>query len=230
MSFWKRNRDLDDEIRTHLRMAAEDRMARGETQAEAARNVRREFGNELLIKQTARDMWTWTTLERFGQDLKYAFRQMRRTPGFTAVSILTLALGLGATTAMFSVVNGVLLRPLSFREPGRLYVVRTVPPADSKVAADTLVNGRHVHEWRTNCRSCESVSLLQSADLTMVGVGEPVRLPAFSVTSNFFQTLGVQPVLGRDFLKEEDAPGHWGEVILTDILWRTRFAGDPSVV
>jgi hypothetical protein len=211
-------------------MAAEDRIANGEKRADAEQNARREFGNELLIKEITRDMWGWTALERIAQDLKFAFRQMRRSPGFTAASVLTLALGLGATTAMFSIVNGVLLQPLKYREPSRLYLARTVPPARANLTRDYPVNARLFHEWRTQCRSCEQVSLIQFADLTLVGVGEPVRLPTLRISSNFFKTLGVQPSLGRDFLPEEELPGHGGQVILSDALWRSRFARDPSIV
>ena len=225
-----RDEDLDQEIRAHLSMAAQDRVGRGETPAEAAQNARRELGNELLIKEVTREMWGWTALERLGQDLKYALRQMKRSPGFSSIAVLTLALGLGSVTAVFSIVNGVLLEPLRFREPGRLYLARTVPPARAKLAGNFPVNARHYYQWRTYCHSCEDMSLVRFADLTMVGVGQPVRLPAFTVSFSFFRTLGIQPSLGRDFLPEEDSPGHFAEVILTDALWRDRFGSDPSVI
>src|SRR5262249_25147874 len=146
-------------------------------------------------------------------------RQATRSPGFTAIAIATLALGLGATTTMFSIVNGVLLRSLELREPERLYVAESIPPARAATTRRLPVNARHYHEWRTHCASCEEVALLQGMNLTLVGTGEPVQLPALSVSANFFRTIGVQPVLGRDFL-EREAQG-FGVVILTDKLWRT---------
>ena len=228
MKWGKRNDDLDEEIRAHLAMAARDRVERGESPADAAFNARREFGNEALVKEITREMWGWTAIQRFYQDVRYALRQMRRSPGFTAVAVLTLALGLGAATAMFSIVNGVLLRPLEYHDPGRLFVARTVLPPEARIAHDFPINARHFAEWRAHCRSCESVSLIQMADLTLVGAGEPVKLYALKTSWNFFQTLGVHPVLGRDFLPGEERG--LGQVILSDSLWRSRFRADPSIL
>jgi predicted permease len=226
---WRlRNQELDDELRAHLAMAVQDRISRGENPAEAARNARRELGNEALVKEITREMWGWTAVERFRQDVGYAFRQMHRNPGFTAVAILSLALGLGAATTMFSIVNGVLLEPLAFREPARLYVARTIPPPDAHLTGDFPVNARHFHEWREHCRSCETVALIQMDDLTLIGAGEPVKLPALHVSSNFFATLGIHPATGRDFLPEEESG--LGPVILSDALWRSRFAADPGIL
>ena len=227
MKWGRRNDELDEEIRAHLAMAAQDRMARGESAADAARNARRELGNETLIIEITREMWGWTAVERLRQDLRYAFRQMRRKPGFTAIAVLSLALGLGAATAMFSIVNGVLLQPLAFREPARLYVARTVPPPEAHLDRDLPVNARHFHEWREHCHACESVALVQMDDLTLVGAGDPVKLPALRISSNFFSTLGIQPALGRGFLPEEESSV--GPVILSDTLWRSRFGADAGI-
>ena len=120
------DRELEEEIRAHLAIAEQERRDRGETSREAEQNARRELGNELLIKETTRDMWGWTYLERLAHDMRYVSRQIRRSPVFTTTAVFTLALGLGGTTAMFSIVNGVLLRPLPFRDPGRLYLARTL--------------------------------------------------------------------------------------------------------
>ena len=225
-----KDRELEDEIQAHLAMAAKDRMERGESPAQAAANARREFGNEVLIREVTRGMWNWNWIEKLSQDLRYILRQMRRSPGFTIVAVLTLALGLGAATAMFSIVNGVLLEPLKYREPDRLFLARTAPAPRFKMAGDFPVNARHFYEWREKCQSCEEVSLVDFAGMTLTGAGQPQNLPTFTVSSNFFKTLGVQPVLGRDFLREEELPGHFGEVILTDELWRTRFSSDRSVI
>ena len=228
--FRRRNRDLDDEIRAHLDMAVQERVARGESPYEAAQSARREFGNELLIKEVTRDMWSWTAVERFIQDMKYTLRNLRRSLGFAAMAVLTLALGLGATTAMFSIVNGVLLQPMKYPDPGRLYMAQTIVAPRFHAVGPWPVNARHFHEWRKNGRSWEQIALVGRLSLTLRGSGEPERLAGFSVSSNFFRTLGVQPALGRDFLPEEELPGHFHVVILADSLWRTRFAADPSIV
>ena len=129
MSIWSRlfrtrkmDAELDEELRVHLSMAQRDRMDRGESEADAGVNARREFGNVLLVKETTRDMWGWTALENFARDLRHALRQLRKHPGFTAVAVGTLALGIGSTTAMFSMVKGVLLEPLQYRDPSRLFL------------------------------------------------------------------------------------------------------------
>src|SRR5205823_5833319 len=142
------------------------------------------------------------------QDLTYVFRQMRRSPGFTAVALITLALGLGATTAMFSLVNGVLLEPMKFPEPGRLYKAQTIVAPRFKADGPWPVNARHFHEWRTHGQAWEQIALIDGLDLTLTGSGEPQRLLGLAVSYNFFRTLGVQPAMGRDFLPGEELPGH----------------------
>ncbi|HEX3746994.1 MAG TPA: ABC transporter permease [Bryobacteraceae bacterium] len=228
MTWRRRNHDLDDEIRAHLSMAVQDRVSRGESPDDALRSARRELGNETLTKEITREMWGWAAVERFRQDLHYAFRQMRRSPGFSAMAILSLAIGLGAATAMFSIVNGVLLQPLAFRDPARLYVARTAPPPEAHLTRDFPINARHFSEWRAHCQACESVSLIQMDDLTLSGSGEPVKLPALRVSFHFFDSLGLRPAIGRDFLWAEESG--LGQVILSDSLWRARFAADPGIL
>jgi len=226
---WSRSREIDEELRAHFQMAIRDRIERGESPAEAERNVRREFGNELLIRETARDMWGWVILERWVRDLVYIVRQLRHFPGFAAIAVLTLGLGLAATTSMFSIVNSVLLDPLKYPDPGRLYAVINLPPPQAP-GRYWLLNSRHFHEWRAHCESCEDIALAEGVGFTLTGSGEPARFPGLRVSYNFFRTIGVQPVLGRDFRPEEELPGKFHEVILTDSVWRSAFNGDPGIL
>ncbi len=119
-----REQDLNDEIQAHLRMAVHDGVERGETFRQAAQSAQREFGNLLLIKEVTREMWGWTSIERLGQDLRYAGRLLRKSPGFTAVVVLSMALGIGANTAIFSLMDAVMLRSLPVRSPNELVVDR----------------------------------------------------------------------------------------------------------
>ncbi|HEY2859068.1 MAG TPA: ABC transporter permease [Terracidiphilus sp.] len=226
----RRDADIDEEIRAHLSMVEQDRVERGESREDAAFSAHREFGNPLLVKEATREVWGWAAAERSFQDLKYAFRQMRRSPGFTLAAVLTLALGLGATTAMFSIVNGVLLTPLKLPEPDRLYMAQTVVAPRFKANGPWPVNARHFHEWRAHGQSWEQIALLDGQGATLTGAGEPQRVLGLSVSYNFLKTLGMQPALGRDFRPEEELPGNSNVVILSESLWQSRFASAPSIV
>jgi putative ABC transport system permease protein len=235
MSIWNRifhrrrmDAELDEEIRSHLSMAQRDRMDRGESEPDASINARREFGNVLLVKETTRDMWGWTTIENVVRDLRHAWRQLKKHLGFTAVAVGTLALGIGSTTAMFSVVKGVLLEPMQYRDPSRLFLAYARFPLLSWQKGP--VNARHFHEWRTRCRSCESVALVDGLAFAIAGRGETRPVPGLRVSANLFRTLGVAPALGRDFLPEEELPGNSDVVLISDAFWLERFGRDPSAV
>src|SRR5215469_9721527 len=178
--FRKQEGDLDRELRNHLDLEAEERGDRD--------SARRALGNMTRIKEDVREAWGWSTVERIAQDLRYVLRQMRRTPGFTAVAILTLALGLGATTAMFSILDGVLLQPLNYREPSRLFLARTLPPPNSKLHDNFPNNSRQFEIWQRSCRLCDGLALFRFLDVTLVGAGEPVRLSGLSISRDFFRT------------------------------------------
>ncbi|MGP8243440.1 MAG: ABC transporter permease [Bryobacteraceae bacterium] len=163
-------------------------------------------------------------------DLSHAARSLLREPGFTAPAILMLGLGLGATSAVFSLVNGILLKPLPYAQPDRLVSIREVIPSLARLYPSLPVNARHFVEWRKSCPSLESMSVFQPGTLNLTGWGEPERLDAAIISANLFRVLGVRPAQGRDFRDDEEQEGKDTVAILTDGLWRRRFHADPSLV
>lgn len=218
----QREEDLEQEIQGHLEMAIRERVERGEDPAEAESAARRELGNVDLVKEVTRDVWGWRWLEHLGQDVRYGLRSMRRSPGFTAIAVVALALGIGANTAIFSVINAVLLRPLPYAEPDRLMVV--------------LHNGRYpvsppnFVDWREQNRSFDLMGAADYWTANLAGTDNPEHLYALKVTPEVLSMLGVQPMLGRLFLPEEEEPGKEGAVVLTHGLWQRRFGGDTNVL
>jgi len=163
-------------------------------------------------------------------DLRFALRMLRKNLGFSAIAIATLALGIGANTAVFSVVDSVILRPLAYREADRLFVIHEVVPKFSHIAPLIPVNAMHFLEWRKSMQSFNQLALISGVTFNLTGSGEPERIPAARVTPSLFPMLGVQAQLGRTFLEAEDQPGRDRVVLLSDELWRRRFAADPGVV
>jgi len=230
MRFWfstqKRNRDLEAEVRAHRAMAAGDRIARGEAPADAERNSRREFGNEALVQEITREMWGWGALGRVRQDLDYAARVLRKSPGFTTVAVLTLALGIGATTALYSAIEAVLLRPLPYAQPGGLvWIARPSPQMP-----DGLVLTPEFAAWRIEARAFSGLAAWNDQQFNLTRAGEPELLQAASVNADFLRVLGVQPILGRDFDPAEDRPGNTHFVLLGYDLWQRHFGGDPDCI
>jgi putative ABC transport system permease protein len=211
------DRELDEEIEAHLRALTERYVRRGMTEAEAAWAARRQFGNVTLLKEANREMRGIRFIDTFFQDARYGLKMLRRNPGFTFVALLTLALGIGATTAIFSVVNAVLLRPLPYRDPDRLVIV---PGAE----------GRDFLRWREQAKVFENMAAYDGDTAILTGSGEPERLEAKLVSADLFATLGVVPALGRAFTPEEDRVGGVQVVILSNGLWRRRFGSDPQVI
>src|SRR5215831_11884181 len=227
---WSRHKEIDEEVRAHLQMAVQDRIGRGESAEDAERNARREFGNELLIRETTRKMWGWTRLELVLRDVRFALRQLRRNPVFTAVAILSLGLGVGGNTAIFSIVKAMLLAPLPYPEGDRLVMVwEDVPrwdiPRNTPAPANFL-------DWRQQNHVLESMAAFMGGifgDVALTGVGEPEQIHGAQVSSNFFRVLRVRPVLGSDFQDNDDQTGARIAVI-SDSLWRRRFGASRNVL
>ena len=220
-------RELAEELESHIAMLADENVRRGMTRAEAERRARIKFGNIEVMKEGYRDQRSLPVLETTLQDLRYAVRVLRRNRGFTTVAILSLAIGIGANTAIFSLVNGVLLQPLPYRDPDRLFGARTTAPLGGGIFP---VNPAQARAWAAESPSLEGVAIFRPSRAQVAAGTEPVLLQGARVTHNFFSVLGVEPMLGRTFLPEEDAPGGDAVAILTEALWRARFNADPAWV
>jgi putative ABC transport system permease protein len=225
----RRDEELDDEIRTHLSMAIQDRIARGESRHDAERAARREFGNVAHVKELTRASWGGLWLERFGQDLRYGVRSLLHAPGFATVAVVTIALGIGTTTSMFTVVNGVLLRPLPFRDPERLVAVSYGPPRGPMQGGNRLADA-HFLQLKERPSPFAGVATFSNQPVTLTGAGDPVRLNAASVTTEFLDVLGVAPAIGHGFPRQPSEPGAGAAVIVGDGLWHSRFGADPRIV
>jgi len=218
------DRDLEDEMRFHLEMKAR---AGGGT-AEAGYAAQRHFGNTLLLRERSRDQWGWMWLDALLQDLRYAVRLLRRNPGFATVAVLTLALGTGATTAVFSVVNAVLLRPLPYPQSERLAQLWSTNANANRWGLWTAYP-RFV-DWRRESKSFEEMATARTWVISLGGGDHPESLFGVVTSSRLFQVLRVEPMLGRSFLPEEDQPGHDHVIILSYGLWQRRFGSDRTVV
>ncbi|HEX8986112.1 MAG TPA: ABC transporter permease [Bryobacteraceae bacterium] len=226
----KRDDRLREEIEAHLQMAIRDRIERGEPAAQAEAAARREFGNELLIQETTRETWGWMWVDRLVQDFRFALRLFQKNCAFVVFAILVLALGIGATTAVFSFVNAILLRPLPYKDADRLVAVYENYPANgwlrSAVAAPML------EAWRRQTTVFEGLGARRwaTARLALTGLGSPETLTGTQVSANVFQLLGVRPSLGQDFLPENEIFGKHHVVLLSHEFWQRRFGGDAGIV
>jgi predicted permease len=221
---------LAEEMQFHLDMHAARAVERGADPAEARRLAGVAFGGRQRFAEDARDEYRSRPLEEAAFDVRYALRGLRRAPAYTAAAVLTLALGIGATTVIFSVVDHVVLRPLAYADAARLVLVREVIAELSGVYPTLPANASHFLEWRRKCRSCEGLAAILPVGLTLTGAGDPQRLNAVRVSPNLFALLGARPQLGRTFLDEEDQPGRDGVVVLSDGLWRRQFGASPLVI
>jgi predicted permease len=219
--------DLDRDIREHIAMETQDNIDRGMSPKEARYAALRKFGNLTRVKEEARDVWSLVWLEQLWQDLRYALRMLRMSPGFAAIAVLTIALGIGATTAIFSVVDATLLHPLPYPEPEQLVSIVDDLPG---VGAEDV--GISVPEWHDLQRSgiFQYVSPVGGGSVNLTGSSRPERIFFGAVAPNYFALLGVKPQLGRSFNPEDHTPGFTLQVLISDGLWKRAFGGDPRVL
>jgi putative ABC transport system permease protein len=231
MSLWKsrkrKDADLETEIRNHIELAIRERVERGKSAAEARADVLREFGNIALVQEVTREMWRWSFVARLVQDVRFGLRMLRKSPGFSLVVLLTLALGIGATTAIFSVVYGVVLRPLPFADSERLVAIWTHTPQVDRLPL-AAADHRDIKEQNS---VFEDIAILRgSANYNLSGDGQPEWLQASSIPANLFPLLKVEPAFGRNFTPEENQLGRDHEVILSYALWQRRYGSDPNII
>ncbi len=222
----RRDEELRAEIESHLALHEEENVRSGMLPQEAHRQAVIKLGGIAPMAEAYRDRRGLPWLETLWQDIRFGIRMLKKSPGATAAAIIALALGIGANTAIFSVVNAVLLHPLPYRDASKLVWVTSFVPKYN----EAIVVHPDYFAWRSQSHSFEDVAAMTSADRTLTGAGEPVQLSGVRVSASIFHVLGVEPALGRGFLTEEDRVHGTHVVILSDALWKERFGGDPKVI
>jgi predicted permease len=248
----RRDQELEEEIQSHLEMAARDRTESGESSDEARHSVQREFGNTILVKEVTREMWGWTSLERLRQDVRYAARTMRKNPGVTAVAVLSLALGIGANTAIFSLIDAVMLKRLPVKQPEQLVMLNWVSrkwPSRQIVSTQSGYSnsdktGRATsmsfsyaafEQFRAHNQVLSSIFGFAPLGLGKGGVnininGQATLATGDMVTGNYFSGLGVSPILGRALTEDDERPGAAGAAVISYDYWTRQFGRSPSVL
>ncbi|HKS80138.1 MAG TPA: ABC transporter permease [Candidatus Acidoferrales bacterium] len=224
------DRDLEEELQFHLAMREQKNGSDGAPPEEARAAARRRFGNLALLKEVCREMWTFAPLETFWQDVCYNTRSLLKHPGFTAVAVLTLALGISVNTTIFTCVNTMLIRKPPVMDPGRLMMVSTVDPTLTYDPDQGNVSAPDYLDWRAQSTSFSGMAAASFDTVTISGGSNPDQVPSGRVASNYFNVLGVAPALGRAFLPQEDQAGLDHVVILSDALWHSRFGADSRIL
>ncbi|HLY61680.1 MAG TPA: ABC transporter permease [Terriglobia bacterium] len=228
----KRAEDLEDEIRAHLRIEEQENLESGMPPDEAHYAALRRFGNVALARERSRDMWTWQTIETLGQDFRFGLRMLLKNPGFTAVAVIMLALGIGANTAIFSVVNAVLLRPLPYPDSDRIATLTNPPTTDKAITAlhARLVSIPDFQDWHDQSSSFEAMAYYHGGEAA-VTVGSAAEYAQVArVSPEFFRVFGVEPVLGRLFTAEEARAGGSGALVISYDYWQSHFGGDTKAL
>jgi len=220
--------DLDDELRSHVEMRAADNLAAGMSPEQANYEAQKRFGNTALLKEDTREVDVIAWLDETARDFLHALRMLRRSPGFTVVAVLTLALGIGANTAIFSVINSVLLRPLPYHDPDKLVMVWESNSQHANL--HNTVSPPNFLDWQSRNTVFSSMSFIFDERDNLTGNGDPEEVVVQDISTNFFSLLGINPLLGPGFTPENGQPGHNNVVILSYGLWKGRFAGDPAIV
>jgi putative ABC transport system permease protein len=224
----RRREEIDREISTHLAMEIEHRQKGGMSAEEARRTALRDFGGVEKTREEVRDARGITFWDVLRQDVRFGLRSLRRSPGYALSAILILALGIGVNTAMFSVINGVLLKPLPFRSQSRIALLQQ--STERTTAANTGVSINELYSYRERLKSIEDLVEYHQMSFTLLNEGEPDRVDTGVVSANFFEALGVAPLVGRNFVPADAKLGAQQVVLLTYEYWQSKFGADPKVV
>ncbi len=219
-------RELEDEIAFHLDMKARENRESGAGEDEARYAARRQFGNATLLREVSRNAWGWPILDDFLRDIAHGARLLRRSPGFTAVVVLTMALGIGAAVAVLSVANSLLLRPLPYKESGRLVSLGSIGNGE----IDTVVSPAQFFAWRDRVPSLEALSAYRGGGFELDLGDERAIVSSSQVWERFFEILRARPLFGRTFAAEDHVPGAERTVVLSHRLWAKAFGSDPKVI
>ncbi len=220
--------ELEEEMRFHMQMKVEENFTAGMNEKEAAAAARRQFGNQTWLREESNQMWGFSPVETLAQDVRFGLRMMRRNPGFTAVAVLTLALGIGATTAIFSAVKVVLLNPFPYPDHGQLFLARQRLPQVG-MAEQLRSSGPEVTDLAGR-DVFEHVAAYEPVSRNLTGGSEPERVPATKVSGTFFSLLGVEPALGRVIQEADAGPAGKRVIVISHGLWQRRFGGTADVI
>src|ERR1700683_140402 len=235
MNWWQiknRDADLERELRSDLELEEEEQRQSGIPAEEARYAALRAFGNPTLIREQTSAIWSSNWIASLARDLRFSLRTLRRTPGFSVIAILVMALGIGANVTLVQVVRGVLLKPLPFHDPDRLVMLYEAGLPEDDTAGSNVVSGGMYAEWKNQNRSYSNLALAQNIRVGLSGSdGQlPEKLKSALFSWDMLRTLGVQPALGRDFTQADDSPAANGAVLLSWGLWKRRFGGDPGIL
>src|SRR5256714_4375129 len=222
------DRDLGEELNSYVQLLTEKKMKEGMNEEEARRAALLEVGGVEQVKEEVRANRAGFSLDTLFQDLRYGFRSLRKKPGFTATAVIALALGIGANTAIFSVIDAVLLRSLAYREPGSIVMVWEKSLRGGRT--QNSVSPANFLDWKKQSSSFEQIAASWDTRANLTSGGEPEEIQVQKVSADFFPVLGVPPELGRSFVRQEETPGTEPVVILGHDLWQSRFAGNPAIV
>jgi predicted permease len=223
--------DFDQDVRDHIAAETQDNLDRGMSPEEARLAAVRKFGNVTQIEEDTRGVWTTLWLEQLMQDIHCGLRMLRKSPGFAAVAIVTLALGIGANTAIFSVVNSVVLQPLPYPHANQLVVISQTypqtPPSSDIQSSESYMN---FLDWQRDAKSFSAMAGYQYDQMTLTGHGAPTIISGAMTSSSLFSTLGVAPLLGRTLQAQDDVKSSGRVVVLGEALWRDQLGADPNIV